>query len=64
MTMTKHLTHVTLVPSYISPTGGAIAAWFVLTEVHLTFAIASSEVNRTFAIVGISSVDTVTTMMA
>lgn len=55
---------VTLVPSHIAPAGGAIAAGFVFTVVHLAFAIASSIVSRTFTIVGIPSVDTVTTVVA
>lgn len=55
---------VTLVPSNISSAGGAIAAGFVFTVVHLAFAIASSVISWTLAIVGIPSVDTVTTMVA
>lgn len=55
---------ITLVPSHISPTGGAIATRFVFTVVHLTFAIAASVVRIAFTVVGIPSVDTVTTMVA
>lgn len=64
MILTKHWTHITLVASHISPAGGAIAAGFVFTVVHLAFAIASSVVSRTFTIVGIPSVHTVTTVVA
>lgn len=60
---TKQCTHVTLVSSHISPAGGTIAAGFVLTVVHLAFAIAPSVVSRTFTVVGIPSVNTVTTMV-
>ena len=60
----EKVTHITLVPSHISPAGGAIAAGFFITEVHLAFTIASSVVSRTFTIVGIPSVDTVTTVVA
>lgn len=61
---TRQWTHITLVPSHISPAGGAIAAGFVFAVIHLAFAIASSVVSRTFTIVSIPSVDTVTTMVA
>lgn len=54
---------ITLVPSHISPTGGAIATRFVFTVINLTFAIAPSVVSRTFTIVGIPSVDTVTAVV-
>lgn len=62
--LTKLWTHFTVVTSHISPAGGAIAAGFVFTAIHLTFAIATSVVSRTFTIVGIPSVDTVTTVVA
>lgn len=55
---------VTLVPSQISPAGGAIAAGFVFTLVYLAFTIASREVRRTFTIMGIPGVDTVTPTVA
>lgn len=55
---------IALVTSHISPAGGAIATRFVLTVVHLIFAVASSVVGGTFAVVGISCVDTVTPMVA
>lgn len=55
---------ITLVPSYISSAGGAIATGFVFTLVYLAFTIASSVGSRTFTIVAIPSVDTVTTMVA
>lgn len=55
---------ITLVPSHISPAGGAIAAGFVFTVVYLAFTIASCVVSGAFTIVGIPSVDTVTTMVA
>lgn len=57
-------THVTLVASHISPAGGAIAAGFIFTVVHLAFAIASSVIGRTFTIVGVPSVDAVTAVVA
>lgn len=48
----------------MTPAGGAIATGLVFTVVHLAFAIASSVVSRTFTVVGVSSVDTVTAMVA
>ncbi len=62
--LSRQWTYITLVSSYISPAGGAIAAWFVFTLVYLAFAIASSVVCRTFTVVSISCVHTVTTMVA
>lgn len=55
---------VTLVSSHISPAGGAIATRFVLTVVHLIFAVASSVVGGTLAVVGVPSIDTVPSMVA
>lgn len=54
---------ITLVPSHISPTGGAISTGFVFTVIHLVFTIASHVVSWTFTIVGIARVDAVTTMV-
>lgn len=64
LSSTERRTHITLVPSHISPAGGAIATGFVFAVVHLAFAVASSVVRGTFAIVGIPSVDAVAAVMA
>lgn len=55
---------ITLVSSHISPTGGAIATRFVLAVIYLAFAITASVISRTFTVVGIPCVDTVTAMVA
>lgn len=54
---------ITLVSSHISPAGGAIATGFVLTVVHLALTVASCVVCGTLAVVGVSSVHTVPSVM-
>lgn len=52
------MTHITGVSSHVASAGGTIEARFILTAIKLRLAVAARVVCGTFAVVCVSSVDT------
>lgn len=60
--ITRHT--ITSESSHVAPAGGTIEARFVLAVVKLRFTVTACVVCRTFAVVRVASIDTVSTMEA
>lgn len=58
------MTYITGESSHVAPAGGAIEARFVLTVVKLGLTVTACVVCGTFAVVCVTSIDTVSTMVA
>lgn len=58
------VTHITGVSSHVASAGGTVEAWFILTAIKLRLAVAACVVCGTFAVVRVSSVDTMSTVVA
>lgn len=57
-------THITGVSSHVASAGGTIEARFILAAIKLRLAVAARVVCGTFAVVRVSSVDTMSTVVA
>lgn len=56
--------HITGVSSHVASAGGTIKARFILAAIKLRLAVAARVVRGTFAVVRVSSVDTMSTVVA